>query len=58
MVFKPGGTAEPHEFNLWLGFGVEARKGWQKQRLLLRHIREVICRRDKEKFKHLIRFLA
>jgi hypothetical protein len=58
MVFKPGGTTEPHEFNLWGGFGVEARKGWQKQRLLLRHIREVICRRDKEKFKYLIRFLA
>ena len=58
IVFKPGGTTEPHEFNLWHGFGVDARKGWQKQRRLLRHIREVICRRDKEKFKYLIRFLA
>jgi len=58
IVFKPGGTTEPREFNLWRGFGVEARKGWQKQRRLLRHIREVICRRDKKKFKYLIRYLA
>ena len=49
---------EPDEFNLWRGFGVEPRKGWQKQRRLLRHIREVICRRDKAKFKYLIRLLA
>ena len=58
IVFKPGGTTEPHEFNLWRGFGVEAHEGWQKQRRLLRHIREVICRRDWEKFKYLIRYLA
>jgi hypothetical protein len=58
IVFKPGGTTEPHEFNLWRGYGVKARRGWQKQRRLLRHIREVICRRDKAKFKYLIRWLA
>ncbi len=58
IVFKPVGTIEPDEFNLWRGFGVEARKGWQKQRSLLRHIREVICRRDREKFKYLVRVLA
>ena len=58
IVFKPGGTTEPDEFNLWQGFGVEPRKGWQKQRRLLRHIREVICRRDKTKFKYIIRLLA
>ena len=50
--------ADPYEFNLWRGFGVEPRKGWQKQRRLLRHIREVICRRDKRKFKYFIRYLA
>ena len=32
LVFKPAGTVERHEFNLWRGFGVEARTGWQKQR--------------------------
>ena len=58
IVFRPGGTTESDEFNLWRGFGLEARKGWQKQRRLLRHIREVICRGDKAKFKYLIRWLA
>ena len=27
MVFKPGAQLEPHEFNLWRGFGVEPRRG-------------------------------
>ena len=58
IVFKPGGTTDPREFNLWRGFGVEPRQGWQKQRRLLRHIREVICRRERKKFKYLIRYLA
>jgi hypothetical protein len=58
LVFKPGGTTEPHEFNLWRGFGVDPRKGWQKQRRFLRHLLKVICRRDKSKFKYLIRLLA
>jgi Family of unknown function (DUF5906) len=58
IVFRPGGTTQPNEFNLWRGFGVEPRKGWQKQRRLLRHIRKVICRRDKAKFRYFIRWLA
>lgn len=58
IVFKPGVTARPDEFNLWHGFAVEPRKGWQKQRRLMRHIWEIICRRDKAKFKYLIRWLA
>jgi hypothetical protein len=58
IVFKPGGTTEPGEYNLWRGFAIEPQKGWQKQRRLLRHIREVICRRDKAKFKYLLRWLA
>jgi|SoiMethySBSTD1v2_1073268.scaffolds.fasta_scaffold37096_3 hypothetical protein len=58
MVFKPGDTTQPWEFNLWRGFGVHPREGWQKQRSLLRHIYEVICRHDKEKFKYLMKYLA
>ena len=58
IVFKPGGTTQPDEFNLWRGFAVEPRKGWQKQRRLLRHIRTIICRKDKAKFRYLIRWLA
>jgi hypothetical protein len=58
LVFKPKGTAEPDEFNLWRGYGVEPRKGWQKQRRFFRHIWEIICRRDRAKFVYLIRWLA
>ena len=58
LVFEPGGTAEPHEYNLWRGFGVEPRKGWQKQRRFLRHLFKVICRRDKQKFRYLMCLLA
>jgi hypothetical protein len=58
LVFKPGGTTQPDEYNLWRGFGIELRKGWQKQRRFLRHLRRVICRRDKHKFKYLMRLLA
>ena len=58
IVFKPGGEVEGDEFNLWRGFTVEPRRGWQKQRRLMRHIWRIICRRDKSKFKYLIRWLA
>lgn len=58
IVFKPGAATGHDEYNLWRGFGVEPREGWQKQRRLLRHIWQVICRRDKAKFKYLLRNLA
>ena len=58
LVFQPGGTTNPWEYNLWRGYGIEPRKGWQKQRRLLRHVLEVICRRNRKKFKYLIRYLA
>jgi hypothetical protein len=58
IVFKPTGPASRREFNLWQGFGVKRQKGWQRQRRLLRHIREVICRRDRRKFNYLMRYLA
>lgn len=58
IVFKPTGATKANEFNLWRGFAIAPRKGWQKQRRLLRHILKVICRRDKVKFKYIIRWLA
>ena len=58
IVFKPGGTTTPSEFNQWRGFGVESRKGRKKLHRLIRHIREVICRCDRAKFKYLMRLLA
>lgn len=35
IVFKPGVTTGPDEYNLWRGFGVEPRSGWQQQRRLI-----------------------
>jgi Family of unknown function (DUF5906) len=58
IVFKPGGTTEPDEFNIWQGFGVQPRQGRRKMRSLLRHIWKVVCRRDKAKYAYLIRWLA
>lgn len=51
IVFKPGGTTEPDELNIWHGFAVEPREGREKQERLLQHILLVICRRDKAKFE-------
>jgi Family of unknown function (DUF5906) len=58
IVFKLGGNAEPGEYNLWRGFPIQARMGWNKQYRLLQHIREVVCRCDHAKFKYLMRWLA
>ncbi len=58
IVFKPGGTTEPREFNLWGGFAIEPRRGWQKQHRLHRHIHQIICRRNAKKYKYLIRYLS
>jgi hypothetical protein len=58
IVFKPGGTTEADEFNLWQGFGVVPRKGRRKMCSIWRHIRKVICRDDKAKFGYLMRWLA
>jgi hypothetical protein len=58
VVFRPGASAGPDEYNLWRGFGVTPAKGWSRQRRLLRHIFQVICRREKTKFKYLLRWLA
>jgi hypothetical protein len=69
-VFKPRNDHNPKtEFNLWLGWGVEAKKGWALQRRFLRHLRESTCRnpddrtqgwerRAEQKFKDLLRWCA
>lgn len=54
----PAGAAIAGEYNLWRGFAVVPRKGWQKQRRLVRHMWVILCRRDKVKFKYLMRWLA
>src|SRR5262249_12402431 len=58
IVFKLGGNTEPGEYNLWRGFAIQPRMGWNKQNRFLQHIREGICQRDNAKFKYLMRWLA
>jgi Family of unknown function (DUF5906) len=58
LIFKPGGAAQANEYNLWRGFAIEPSKGWQRQRRFLSHLLQVICRRNKQKFKYLMRLLA
>ena len=54
----PPGTTVKGKYNLWQGFAVVPRKVTGRQRRLLRHLREVICRNDRAKFKYLIFWLA
>jgi hypothetical protein len=58
IVFKPTGTAEVDEYNQFRGFAITPVVGYQKQRRFLRHLWQVICKRDKTKFKYLMRWLA
>jgi hypothetical protein len=43
-------------YNMWRGYAFEPKKGSWRQ--MKRHIREVICNRDKRLFKYVIRYLA
>jgi len=44
------------KLNLWTGFGVEARQGsWQR---LKYHLYVIICKKDRNKFKYLVKWLA
>lgn len=54
----PSGAQVPGRFNQWRGFAVEPRRVSGRQRRLLRHILEVICRNDRMKFKYLLFWLA
>jgi hypothetical protein len=55
---QPPGFSVPGKYNLWQGLDVLPQKGWGKQRRLLRHILQIICRRDRPSFKYLLRWLA
>jgi hypothetical protein len=55
---RPPGFSVDGTYNIWSGFAVPPKRGWQYQRRLLRHIREVICTGDKIAFKYLMRWLA
>ncbi len=57
VTFDPSGARPPEgTLNLWQGFAVEPRSGsWE---LLRVHIRDVICRGNREHYEYLIRWLA
>ena len=54
----PPGISVPEKYNLWGGFAVVPKKATGRQRRIMRHVFEVICRRDKTKFKYLVCWLA
>jgi hypothetical protein len=54
----PAGMAVRGKYNLWAGFAVTPRRVTGKQRRLLRHLFEVICRKDKTAFRYLLFWLA
>jgi uncharacterized protein DUF5906 len=58
IVFEPQRPIGAEEYNLFRGFAVTPQKGYQKQRRLIRHFWQIICKRDKIKFKYLMRWLA
>jgi hypothetical protein len=57
-VFKPDGAVADTEFNMFRGWGVERQAGTDKLRPLLRHIWQVVCKRDRLKFRYLMRWMA
>jgi hypothetical protein len=57
-VFEPHREPKPNEFNMWRGFAFIPAKGTDKIGSLLRHIWIVICRRNREKFRYILRWMA
>jgi hypothetical protein len=57
VMFDPSGRPVPDgTLNLWQGFAVTPKPGsWEKLRI---HIRDLICRGNKEHYEYLIRWLA
>jgi hypothetical protein len=61
IVFNPKaapGASIPGDYNLWRGFAVVPKQGWNKQLRLLRHIFVILCKKNRTKFKYLIKWLA
>jgi hypothetical protein len=56
VIFNPTGSSDPGILNLWRGFAVTPVPGdWS---LMKRHICEVICSKDKIRYRYLIHWLA
>jgi len=61
VIFDPNappGITIRGKYNLWRGFAVLPKKVTGRQRRLMRHLLEVICRSDRAKFKYLVFWLA
>lgn len=56
LVFEPGGTRTPGAFNLWRGWGVEAREG--SANLFLTHLRDVVCSGDERLYRWVLAWFA
>lgn len=57
IVFDPSKTNSPDEYNLWKGFDVQADPT-ASCRLILRHIKHVICSGESKLYQYLIQWLA
>jgi hypothetical protein len=58
IVFEPSLQVPPGVYNLYRGLSIAPKRGFQRTRRLLQHIFRIVCRRDKEKFKYLMMWLA
>jgi energy-coupling factor transporter ATP-binding protein EcfA2 len=62
--FSPNGDIPDNVFNLWRGFGVESIPGIsflsaaRKCRLMLKHIRENLCKGDRTEYRYFMRWCA
>nr|WP_244430890.1 DUF5906 domain-containing protein [Methylocystis sp. ATCC 49242] len=57
-IFDPHRTARIDEYNFWRGFGVAPIQGRDKIKSFLAHLWVVIARRDRRKFKYIVRWLS
>lgn len=57
-IFEPHRKARVNEYNFWRGFGVAPIEGRDKLKSFLAHLWVVIARRDRCKYRYLIRWLA
>ncbi len=57
VTFDPSGKPTPEgTLNLWQGFAIQPRRGsWERLRI---HVRDVICRGNREHYDYLMRWLA
>jgi hypothetical protein len=58
IVFKPGQHPAEGEYNLYTGFAMSPKRGRDKMRKLLRHVRRYICRDNTGYYRYLIKRYA